>query len=411
MSNKLVLAYSGGLDTSVILAWLCEKGFDVIAYVADVGQKEDFDKVADKAKTSGASKVYVEDLKQEFVEQYIYPALRAGATYEGRYLLGTSLSRPLIAKRQIEIARKEGATHVSHGSTGKGNDQVRFELSCFALHPEIQVIAPWKDKEFLAQFKGRDELLAYAESHGIPVEATKKANFSMDANLMHISYESGILEDPATEPPEGLFRLTKDISETPDEALRLAISFENGNPTSLENLNTGEKTTGSLELFNQLNSYAGEHGVGRIDIVENRFVGIKSRGVYETPAGTVLWAAHQDLETFTLDREVLKLKTQFAHELSYIIYNGFWFSPEYKFLQHAIDYSQRSVNGTVYLELHKGNVTVLGRESETTNYNEELASMLTDGGYDQQDAKGFIKVNAVRLRGQALDGQWMVGKD
>jgi len=400
--SKVVLAYSGGLDTSVILKWLIDKGHEVIAYVADVGQQEDFEAVKTKALAVGASKVYVKDLQREFVTDYIYEALKGAPLYEGRYLLGTALARPVIAKHQSDIARYEGAAFCSHGATGKGNDQVRFELAFYALNPEIQVIAPWRDPEFLSQFEGRQQLLEYAEKHSIPVEATKKASYSMDANLMHISYESGILEDLSAAPPADMFRLTTDPKQAPDKATRIALEFSAGVPVELELLDTGKKFSDPLELFKALNKVAGENGVGRIDIVENRYVGIKSRGVYETPAGTVLWAAHRDLETITVDREVYRLKESLLSHFAELIYNGYWFSPEMDFIRHAIDKSQESVNGKITLELYKGNVTIVSRESDSSLYNMKLSSMDEHGGYNQQDADGFIKINAVRLKSYGL---------
>lgn len=396
--SKVVLAYSGGLDTSVILKWLMEQGHEVIAYIADVGQREDFEAAEEKALKIGASKVFIEDLQREFVEDYIYPAIRGSARYENRYLLGTSLARPVIAKRQIEIAKEEGAESVSHGATGKGNDQVRFELAYYTLFPEVKVIAPWKDKDFLDKFKGRTDLLNYAAEHGIDVEATKSKPFSMDENLLHISYEAGILEDPAAKPPVDMFRLTKDVSETPDEAVSLKITFDRGTPVKVENLNEGRSFTDPLMSFQYLNELAGEHGVGRVDIVENRFVGLKSRGVYETPAGTVLYAAHQDLETLSIDREVYRTKEMLINRYSELIYNGFWFSPECRYIQKCMDIAQESVTGEVQLRLFKGNVIVDGRSSSADLYDSELSSMDLEGGYDQEDADGFIKINAVRLR-------------
>lgn len=397
--EKVVLAYSGGLDTSVILKWLIEeRGYEVIAYVADVGQQEDFDAVKKKALAVGASQVFVEDLKKEFVTDYIFTALKGSAIYEGRYMLGTSLARPVIAKRQVEIAKKVGAKYVSHGATGKGNDQVRFELSCYALNPEIKIIAPWKDADFLAQFKGRTDLLNYAEKHGIQVEATKKAPYSMDANLMHISYEAGVLEDPMSAPPREMFRMTVDPKEAPDAATKIAISFKDGLPTEVKNLDDGTTVRDPLELFVYLNKVGGQNGVGRIDIVENRYVGIKSRGVYETPGGTILWKAHQDLETIAMDREVFRLKESLMPRFAELIYNGYWFSPEMEFLVSAFNKSQEAINGTVHLELYKGNVTVLGRKSESSLYDPELSSMDVEGGYNQQDAAGFIRINAIRLK-------------
>ncbi len=396
--EKVVLAYSGGLDTSVIAKWLIEKGYEVIAYVADVGQDEDFEEIKNKALAVGCSQVFIEDLKEEFVTDYIFTALKGSALYEGRYLLGTSIARPIIAKRQVEIAKKVGANAVAHGATGKGNDQVRFELSCYALMPSVKVIAPWKDAEFLAQFKGRTDLLNYAEKHGIAVEATKKAPYSMDANLMHISYEAGVLEDPKTSPPEDMFKMTKSPQDAPDKTTNLEIHFKDGLPIKVVNQDSGKTVEKPLELFTYLNEVAGENGVGRIDIVENRYVGIKSRGVYETPGGTVLWKAHQDLETIAMDKEVFRLKESLMPRFAELIYNGYWFSPEMDFLVAAFEKSQEAVNGVVYLQLYKGNVTVVGRESESSLYDPELSSMDIEGGYDQKDAEGFIKINAIRLK-------------
>jgi argininosuccinate synthase len=398
--EKVVLAYSGGLDTSVILKWLIEKGYQVVCYVADVGQKDDFDAIRRKALAVGAAGVYVEDLKEEFVNDFIFAALRGGAIYEGRYLLGTSLARPVIAKRQIEVARREKATAVSHGSTGKGNDQVRFELTYLALEPSIKIIAPWKDAEFLAQFQGRTDLLNYAEKHGIPVEATKKAPYSMDANLMHISYEAGILEDPKAAPPKEMFRLTVDPKDAPEKPARLSVEFRSGIPVKATNLDDNTSETEPLKLFGYLNTIGGAHGVGRVDIVENRFVGIKSRGVYETPGGTILFKAHQDLETITIDREVFRIKETLVPKFAELIYYGFWFAPEFEFLSSVMNKTQEVVNGTVYLELYKGNITVTGRESPNSLYDPEIASMDVEGGYDQKDAAGFIRINSIRLKAQ-----------
>ncbi|MDC0358744.1 argininosuccinate synthase [Oligoflexia bacterium] len=396
--EKVILAYSGGLDTSVILKWLIEQSYEVIAYIADVGQDEDFDEIKAKALSVGASKVYIEDLKREFVTDYIFTALKGSALYEGRYLLGTSIARPLIAKRQIEIAQEEGATYVSHGATGKGNDQVRFELSYYALNPLIKVIAPWKNAKFLAQFEGRSDLLAYADKHGIDVEATKEAPYSMDANLMHISYEAGMLEDPAAQAPKATFRMTVDPREAPDAVTKIAIKFDDGIPVQVKNLDDGTEKKDPLELFCYLNELGGENGIGRIDIVENRYVGIKSRGVYETPGGTILWAAHRDLETIAMDKEVFRLKEGLVPKFAEIIYNGYWFSPEMEFITAAFEKSQEAICGEVTLSLYKGNVTVLGRNSESSLYDPELSSMDVEGGYDQKDADGFIKINAIRLK-------------
>jgi argininosuccinate synthase len=395
--EKIVLAYSGGLDTSVILKWLARQGYEVIAYVADVGQNEDFDRVHEKALATGASKVYVEDLKEEFVTDYIFPAFKANAIYEGSYLLGTSLARPLIAKRQIEIAHKEGAAYVSHGATGKGNDQVRFELAYYALEPSIRVISPWKDREFLERFKGRPELLAYAEEHGIPVTASRAKPYSEDDNLLHLSHESGILEDPAHEPGEEIFSRTTAPEAAPDSPTRITIKFRDGIPVRVENLDDGKTVEGPLELFTYLNELGSVNGIGRLDLVENRFVGVKSRGIYETPGGTILHVAHKDIEGIAMDREVRRLRDTLSAKLSELIYNGFWFSPEMDFLMAAIDKSQEVIDGTVKLKLYKGNVTILGRESSSSLYDRELSSMDIEGGFDQKDSEGFIKINAIRL--------------
>ena len=333
--SKVVLAYSGGLDTSVILKWLIERGHEVFAYIADVGQKEELEQARENALKVGAVEACVEDLKREFVTDYIFPAIKGSALYEGRYLLGTSLARPLIAKRQIEIVERLGANIVAHGATGKGNDQVRFELSCYALKPDVEILSPWKLPEFLEQFEGRVDLLNYAKAHGIEVEATAEKPFSMDANLMHVSYESGVLEDPAVSPPQEMFRMTVDPRQAPDQVSTLAIHFEKGIPVRVEHLESKTSVTDPLELFEFLNRIGGENGVGRIDIVENRFVGIKSRGVYETPGGTILWKAHQDLELMTIDREVYRIKDSLVPRFSELIYNGFWFSPEMDFLMTA----------------------------------------------------------------------------
>ena len=396
--KKIVLAYSGGLDTSVILKWLVDKGNVVIAYIADVGQDDDSEAAKKKALATGASKVYIEDLKEEFVTDYIFRALKANAIYEGRYLLGTSLARPLIAKRQIEIARAEGTNRVSHGATGKGNDQVRFELSYYALMPEVEIYSPWKDREFLARFKGRTDLLSYAKQHGIPVEATKDRPYSMDDNLMHISYESGILEDPKLAPSADMFLKTVSLKNAPDRDTKIEIHFEDGIPIRVVNNEDGTVREKPLALFQYLNQLGRENGIGRVDMVENRFVGIKSRGVYETPGGTILRIAHMDIEGIAMDREVLKLRDMLTPKISELIYNGFWFSPEMDFLMSAIDKSQEVIDGVVYLSLYKGNVTVLGRESPSSLYDQHLSSMDVEGGFNQQDSKGFINIHAIRLK-------------
>jgi len=395
--EKVILAYSGGLDTSCILKWLVDKGYDVVAYVADVGQNEDFKAVKEKALKVGASKVYIEDLKKELVTDFIFPAIKANAIYEGRYLLGTSLARPIIAKKQIEIAHKEKAKYVSHGATGKGNDQVRFELTYYALDPSIKVISPWKDEEFLSRFKGRTDLINYAEAKGIPIKATHAQPYSTDANLMHISYESGILEDPALHPSPAMFEWTKSPKDAPDKETQIEIHFKDGLPVKVVNKSTGVVKTDPLELFMYLNELGAQNGIGRIDIVENRFVGIKSRGVYETPGATILRAAHMDIEAIAMDREVMRLRDMLEPKFSELVYNGFWFSPEMEFLMAAINKSQEIIDGTVWLSLYKGNVTILGRESPSSLYNKELSSMNIEGGFDQKDSIGFIRINAIRL--------------
>jgi argininosuccinate synthase len=397
MKEKVVLAYSGGLDTSVILKWLVNKEYDVIAYVADVGQKEDFEKVREKALKTGASKVYVEDLKEEFVTGYIFPVIKANALYEGRYLLGTSIARPLIAKRQIEIANLENANLVSHGATGKGNDQVRFELSYYALKPGIRVIAPWKDPEFLAEFKGREDLLQYAAKHGIEVQATAGKPYSEDENLFHISHEAGILEDPALEPTKDVYSRTVDPEDAPNQPVRIIIEFKDGVPVKVVNPDEGIVEARPLALFEYLNRLGSQHGIGRVDMVENRYVGIKSRGIYETPGGTILHVAHKDIEGVAMDREVMRLRDLLTAKLSELVYYGFWFSPEMDFLMAAIDKSQEIIDGRVSLKLFKGNVIVTGRESTSSLYDKDLSSMHIEGGFNQTDSTGFIKINAIRL--------------
>lgn len=402
MKQKIVLAYSGGLDTSIILSWLVKKNFEVVAFIADLGQPEDIEAAKEKALKVGASKVYVKDVKEEFVKDFIFPSIRANAVYEGRYLMGTSLARPLIAKKQIEIAAKEKAEYVSHGATGKGNDQVRFELTYYTLSPGIKVIVPWRDSEFLAQFKGRSDMIAYAEKNGIPVKATKSKPYSTDANLMHLSYEAGILEDPKKTLSDEDFQLTKSPKQSPDKETHIEIEFSKGNPVKVKNLDDGTVKTNTLELFQYLNKVGGENGIGRIDMVENRFVGIKSRGIYETPAGTILHIAHRDIEGLTLDREVAHLKDMLMPKFAELVYYGFWYSPEMKFLRAAFDQSQEYVNGTVKMALYKGNCMVNGRESKDSLYNQQLSSMDVLGGYDQKDATGFIKLNAIRLKASSL---------
>jgi len=396
--KKVVLAYSGGLDTSVILKWLLDKGYEVIAYIADVGQDDDFEEAKKKAEEIGASKVYILDLKKEFVTNYIFQALKGNALYEGRYLLGTSLARPIIAKYQIEIAKKENAQYVSHGATGKGNDQVRFELTYYALNPNIKIISPWKDAEFLKQFKGRTDMINYAEANNIPIKATLKKPYSEDDNLMHISHEAGILEDPNSAADEDVYSKSLSPKNAPDKETIIEIHFKDGLPVRVVNKETNEKVEGPLGMFVYLNKLGSENGIGRIDIVENRFVGIKSRGIYETPGATILWAAHRDIEGIAMDKEVMHLKDGFVSKFAELIYNGFWFSPEMDFMMAAINQSQKLIDGVVTLSLYKGNVYCLSRKSPTSLYNQELGSMDVAGGYDQTEAKGFININALRLK-------------
>ena len=396
--GKVVLAYSGGLDTSVILKWLIEEGYEVVAYIADVGQEEDFETAREKALKVGASKVYVEDLKEEFVTDYIFPAFKSQAIYEGRYLLGTSVARPLISKRQIEIAEKENAEFVSHGATGKGNDQVRFELSYYALNPDIKVLAPWRMDEFLADFAGRSDMLNYADQHGIPVSATHKKPYSEDDNLLHISHEAGALEDPNAVCADSAYSRTSTIADWPDAPETISMTFENGIPVRVENLEDKTVKTGALELFEYLNEIGTKHGIGRLDMVENRFVGIKSRGVYETPGGTILRNAHRDLEGLTMDREVMKLRDQMSLNVAELIYNGFWFSPEFDLLMTFMDKAQENISGTVQVQLFKGTAYPIARTSPNALYDPLQSSMDEEGGYDQKDADGFIKINAVRLK-------------
>ncbi len=399
--EKLVLAYSGGLDTSVILKWLIEKGYDVVAFTANLGQNDDFDAIKQKALNVGASKAIVKDIREEFITDFIFPAIRANAKYEGRYLMGTSLARPLTAKAQIVVAKEEGASTVSHGATSKGNDQVRFELAYRTLFPEAKIVAPWKDPEFLSKFKGRDDAIEYAKQHGIPISATKSDPWSMDDNIMHISYEAGILEDPTTRPPERMFRMTAAPKDAPDKETVLEIDFERGNPVAVRNLDDGTEKKTPLELFIYLNEIAGKNGVGRIDMVENRFIGMKSRGVYETPAGTVLHTAHRDLEGITLDREVMHIRDIISPMFARAVYFGNWFSPEMDFMKKIIDATQENVTGTVKVSLFKGNVDVIGRGSPFSLYDPDLVSMHKEGGYDPTNARGFIDITAIRLQAWA----------
>jgi len=390
--DKIVLAYSGGLDTSVILKWLQQKyRLPVIAFVADLGQGEDLDAIAEKAKKTGAAQVVIKDLKEEFVRDYFFPALRANAAYEHYYLMGTSLARPLIAKAQMEVAHKFGARTVAHGATGKGNDQVRFELTCYAIDPGIRVIAPWREWDF----QGRPDLVEYAKKHKIPVDVTPKKPYSSDPNILHISYESGILEDPWASPPEDIFRMTVSPQEAPDTPTGITVEFNSGDPVSVN----GKKMKPDV-LLAYLNKIAGANGIGRVDIVENRFVGMKSRGVYESPGATVLYHAHRAVESIALDREAMFLKESLMPQYARLVYFGFWFSPEREALQALVDQTQKYVSGTVRMKLYKGNCTVTGRKSPHSLYDASIGSFDIAGGYKQADADGFIKLNALRLKMQ-----------
>ncbi len=392
--NKIVLAYSGGLDTSVILKWLLENyQCPVVAFAADLGQAEDWNAVREKGMATGAEKVVIADLKETFVKDFIFPAFRANAIYEGSYLLGTSLARPLIAREQVRLAEAENADAVSHGATGKGNDQVRFELTYIALNPHLKIIAPWREWDL----NSRTRLLSYAEEHNIPVPVTKEKPYSSDDNLLHISFEGGILEDPWNEPDPAMFKMTKSPEDAPDSPIYVELDFIQGNPVAING-----QTLSPADLFAELNRLGGENGIGRLDMVENRFVGMKSRGVYETPGGTVLRAAHRDLETITMDREVMRIRDSLVGRYSELIYNGFWFSPEMRLLQKTMDDTQATVSGTARLKLYKGNCMPVGRKSDQSLYQESFATFEEDEVYNQADAEGFIKLNALRLKIDAL---------
>ncbi len=394
--NKVVLAYSGGLDTSVIVRWLIEEyECEVICFAADLGQGEELDPRNKKAIETGASKIYIEDLKEEFATDFVFPMLRANAVYEGHYLLGTSIARPLISKEQIRIAQKEGADAVSHGATGKGNDQVRFELAYYALQPDIKVIAPWRDWDL----NSRESLIAYAKKHNIPVPVTKSKPWSSDRNLLHISFEGGILEDPWAEAPEDMFVLSVSPEKAPDRPTYVEIDYEAGNAVAIDG-----KRMSPAGIMAELNRLGGENGIGRVDLVESRFVGMKSRGVYETPGGTILHEAHRAVESLTMDREVMHIRDSLIPKYAELVYNGYWYAPERELLQKLIDESQQTVNGTARLKLYKGNCAVVGRKAEKSLFSEEFATFEADSVYNQKDAEGFIKINSLRLRIREIAG-------
>ncbi len=394
--KKIVLAYSGGLDTSIILKWLQDQyDCEVVTFTADLGQKEEIEPARQKAAGLGVREIYIEDVREEFARDYIFPMFRANALYEGEYMLGTSIARPLIAKWLVEIAESTGADAISHGATGKGNDQVRFELSAYALNPEIKIIAPWREWEL----GSRDSLVAYARQHGLPVD--DRFSHSMDANLLHISYEGGELEDPWVPPADTVWRWTVSLQDAPNEPETIEVEFQHGDPVAIG----GEKLTPAA-MMERLNAFGARHGIGRADLVENRYVGMKSRGCYETPGGTILLKAHRAIESITLDREVAHLKDELMPRYAKLVYNGYWFAPEREVMQTMIDQSQQVVNGQVKLKLYKGNVTVLGRRSENSLYDETIATFEDDGGaYQQRDAEGFIKLNALRMRVAASKGR------
>jgi argininosuccinate synthase len=395
-AKKIVVAYSGGLDTSVIIAWLKEQSdAEIIAWTADIGQGEELDHLDEKAKKTGASKLVVEDLRERFVTEFVFPALRANAVYEGAYLLGTSLARPIIGRRLVECAKREGADAICHGATGKGNDQVRFELTAYAFEPQIKVIAPWR----MWSMKGRLDLIEYAQKHAIPVGATKEKPYSTDRNLFHISYEGGVLEDPWAEPDPSMFLLTTAPEKAPDQPEYVTVDFERGNPVGVNGARLGP-----VALLEKLNALGGKHGVGRVDIVENRFVGMKSRGVYETPGGTILHAAHRAVEQVTLDREVLRLRDSLIPEYAKLVYNGFWYAPEREVMQTMIDETQKGVTGTARLKLYRGSAQIVGRKAERSLYSAAHASFEAESVYNQADAEGFIRLNALRLRIRRANG-------
>ena len=399
---KIVVAYSGGLDTSVLVKWLKENyKAEIIAFCADIGQEEELDGLEEKALQTGASKCFIDDLTEEFASDFIFPMIQAGAIYEGHYFLGTSIARPLIAKRQVEIARAVKAKAIAHGATGKGNDQVRFELTAAALAPELQVIAPWRDAKFRKQFPGRKQMIEYARRHGIPVAASSKKPYSMDRNLFHISFESGILEDPWKEPPREMFQLSVAPEDAPDKPEYMELGFERGRCVEVNG-----KRLSPANVMRALNKLGGKHGIGRVDMVENRFVGMKSRGVYETPGGAILHFGHRQMESLTMDREVMHMRDALIPKYSELVYYGFWFAPEREALQALVTESQKNVSGKVRLKLYKGNIIAAGRKSPVSLYNPCIATMEADAGaYNQDDATGFIRLNALRLRVSAQVGK------
>jgi argininosuccinate synthase len=404
--EKVVLAYSGGLDTSIIVRWLAERGHQVICFCANVGQEEKYPDLKAKARRSGARKCYVEDLREEFVRDFVFPAIAWNAQYEGRYLLGTSLARPVIAKHLVEVAQREGARTIAHGATGKGNDQVRFELTAYALLPGVKVIAPWRDPAFNTVIKGRQDAIAYAQRHGIPVPVTRKEPWSSDENLLHISFEAGMLEDPAVRPRDAMHKLTRPLKEVTARPEAITVDFAAGVPVAIDG-----RALSPARLLAEANRRGARHGIGRIDVVESRFVGMKSRGVYETPGGSILHAAHRDLEALCVGRDLLHLKNTLSVRFSQMVYNGFWFCEEMAALRAFLEVSQQHVTGRVRMELYRGNITITGRESEHSLYDAAIASMDDDGGaYDQADASGFIRLQALPLRVAARRAQRLAGK-
>ncbi|KAL7633137.1 UNVERIFIED_CONTAM: hypothetical protein RMT77_016507 [Armadillidium vulgare] len=398
--GTVILAYSGGLDTSCILVWLIEEGYDVIAFMADLGQKEDFEEARKKALKLGAKKVIIKDLQKELIEDFVWMAVKADLIYEDRYLLGTSLARPCIVRAIVNIADETDAGFVSHGATGKGNDQIRFELGIYALRPKLKIIAPWKEPLFYERFSGRKDLFEYAQKHDIPLPVTPKAPWSIDANIVHVSYESGVLENPACVPPSGIYEMTNDPEDAPNKPAFITIHFEKGVPSLLiETSDDGTETRKnlSLDIFKRLNELGSIHGIGRIDIVENRYIGLKSRGLYETPGLTILREAHLDLEALCMDREVRRIKAYISHKMADQVYNGFWFSPEFEYSKYCIDRSQENVTGQVQLKLYKGKAYIQSRSSPRSLYNQDLVSMDIQGNYEPSDASGFIRVNSLRL--------------